>query len=580
MRLFVLMVLCVVSLCAQNHWYVAVDGKMPDEGGTGTEANPWTLGAALKNPSALIKPGDTLWLRGGVYRGRYASTLSGTMTAPIKVRPVIGERVVLEGFIETFTTTVIPQAAAGSNVNFLISGGGEGFAGNLPNNNMKINVSYTPQGSTTPVEETMLFFGADRNKIWAQRAACSATGGVCPSFPVGTSVRASSEYLKVAGAYTWFMGLEIQLTQSTHVYGTGATNPPWPNFQGAVLDRCVGCKFINNVIRDSGANGIFSSSIGQGTEIYGNLVFYNGVDQLNGRGHGHGVYAQNTLNGPIKLIEDNVFFRSFGHGNQLYGTSSTYLDNFQVIGNTFFNPGEVAGGTRGGQQFVIGDAGVFKGHVFKDNMSYARAGAVIDIGYGGSASAPECMSPVVTGNYLINMLNGLILKITCSTPTITGNTVYGLVSNFSPSSYPSNTYLTSLSGQRVFVRPNRYEAGRANITVFNWSNQDTAVVDVSSVGLVNGEGFEVKDVQDWSGPAVMSGFYGGSPITIPLGGVGVSQPFGTIAVPSIVHTPKEFSVFVIRKTNTTAPTTTPPTEPPPPTSPPCDPKGKKGNNCK
>jgi hypothetical protein len=39
----------------------------------------------------VVKPGDTIWLRGGTYPGKYVSYLTGTSTAPIVVRPYPGE---------------------------------------------------------------------------------------------------------------------------------------------------------------------------------------------------------------------------------------------------------------------------------------------------------------------------------------------------------------------------------------------------------------------------------------------------------------------------------------------------------
>lgn len=545
-RLAVIFAALALTLTAQTEWYAAVDGKTIATGGNGSEANPWDLNTALRGAGGAVKPGDTIWLKGGVYKGRYASTLAGTASAPIKVRAVAGQRVTIDGFVITATTSVIPSGNAGTYAAFNVASG-TGFSANLPNDHMSVLVEYTPSGSSVPVEESMRLIGADPTRLFVYRGACRATAGACPSVPIGSTVRAQSDYLKVAGAYTWFMGIEVMLSQATHVYGTGATNPPWPNFQGAIADRCNGCKYINMVIHDSGANGIFSGAPGIGTEFYGNLIYYNGVDQLGGRGHGHGIYTQNTLNGATKSLIDNFFFRSFGHGNQIYGTSAARLDNFHVEGNTYFNPGEPATVGKGGSHFIIGDAGVFRGHVFKDNMSYGGAAANVDIGYGGSAAAPECTSPAITGNYLINRAAKMVAKVTCATPVITGNTFFGALAGFVPANYPTNSYLKSLTGQMVFVRPNKYEAGRANITIFNWANLDAASVDLSRIGLVDGDNYEVRDVQNWHGPPVATGVLKGSTITVPLTGTAVTQPIGTIAVPPIVHTPKEFNAFVVMK---------------------------------
>jgi hypothetical protein len=65
-------------------------------GGDGSNKRPWSLVDALSQPSA-VHPGDTIWLRGGTYRGIFDSYLNGTSAAPIIVRQYPGERVTLDG---------------------------------------------------------------------------------------------------------------------------------------------------------------------------------------------------------------------------------------------------------------------------------------------------------------------------------------------------------------------------------------------------------------------------------------------------------------------------------------------------
>ena len=64
--------------------------------GRGTIDSPWDLTTALKQPSTVIKPGDTLWLRGGTYRGTFISTLAGTAGLPVTVRNYPGEWAVID----------------------------------------------------------------------------------------------------------------------------------------------------------------------------------------------------------------------------------------------------------------------------------------------------------------------------------------------------------------------------------------------------------------------------------------------------------------------------------------------------
>ena len=66
------------------------------------------------------------------------------------------------------------------------------------------------------------------------------------------------------------------------------------------------------------------------------------------------------------------------------------------------------------------------------------------------------------------------------TGTMSGNTFFGPLSGFESSKYPGNAFLAIRpTGVKVFVRPNQYEPGRANITVFNWDHVGTVNVSVS-----------------------------------------------------------------------------------------------------
>src|SRR5256886_11462312 len=77
-----------------NH-YVAPDGTTPPAG-TGSRDQPWDLATALAGADGAIHPGDTVWLRGGVYPGKFATSISGRAGAPIVFRAVPGERAVLQ----------------------------------------------------------------------------------------------------------------------------------------------------------------------------------------------------------------------------------------------------------------------------------------------------------------------------------------------------------------------------------------------------------------------------------------------------------------------------------------------------
>ncbi len=83
--------LALVAPAADFH--VAPDGK---PNGDGSQARPWDLATALAGKDRL-RPGDTVWLGGGTYRGafRKSENPSGTAGRPIVYRAVPGQRVTL-----------------------------------------------------------------------------------------------------------------------------------------------------------------------------------------------------------------------------------------------------------------------------------------------------------------------------------------------------------------------------------------------------------------------------------------------------------------------------------------------------
>ncbi|MGD0091576.1 MAG: hypothetical protein ABSE73_16790, partial [Planctomycetota bacterium] len=90
---------CALSLCflafsvGAREFYIAPDGS---QNGAGAKESPWDLHTALKHPPA-VKPGDTLWLRGGTYCGAFRSELKGSREAPITVRVCAGEWARIDG---------------------------------------------------------------------------------------------------------------------------------------------------------------------------------------------------------------------------------------------------------------------------------------------------------------------------------------------------------------------------------------------------------------------------------------------------------------------------------------------------
>src|SRR5262245_25404583 len=88
---FLGIVLCAASAFAAE-FHVSPAGTSK---GSGAADSPWNLSTALSG-TAPVKPGDTVWLNAGTYRGRLVSRLVGSKGAPIIVRGTLGERVTID----------------------------------------------------------------------------------------------------------------------------------------------------------------------------------------------------------------------------------------------------------------------------------------------------------------------------------------------------------------------------------------------------------------------------------------------------------------------------------------------------
>jgi hypothetical protein len=233
--------------------------------GDGSIHNPWTLTYALNAPAA-IRPGDTIWLRGGIYNAAsggytaYRSKLNGISGSPIIVRQYPGERAIIDG----------------------------------------VN-----SGTKTPA-------------------------------------------LRVDGAWTWFWGFEITNSYPTRSINEGRNH--------AIEVYGPNTKLINLTIYDNGQGiGFWSQAID--SEAYGNVVFNNGwIGQ--DRGHGHGVYTQNSTG--VKTFRDNMFLSQFGYTFQGYGTNAL-LDNYVIDGNVFFGGPALVGGQQSANNITAQNNRVYDG---------------------------------------------------------------------------------------------------------------------------------------------------------------------------------------------------------------------------
>jgi len=423
--------------------------------------------------------------------------------------------------------------------------------------------------AVTPGSTIWLRGGTYTNALDPRGFASSLTGTadapiVVRQFP---GERATvTNILFVTGAYTWFWGFEV-------------TNPaPQQGVMHGVHLKGAGIKVINLVVHDATDDGIFIGPEATGSEVTGSIVYNNGrTDNLT-----HGIYCKSQTG--TLLLKDNIVFDNWAYGFHCYANDGPYIQNIDLEGNVAFN--NYVWGVPSDADILVGGVFPASGITVNENYTYRTNFTntmTADIG----SDVVTNQDLVCTNNYFIG---GWWRMGAWATATVTGNTLYnfttgGMVwslgsdndqrwSNNTLFGDPSatvwrhdttdvttfdgwvtqngfadpGTYAGSApTGVKIFVRPNQYEPGRANIIVYNWAQQSAVSVDVSGI-LDMGDRYVVRNSQDFFGPPVTSGIYTGRPLELAMVGITPPSPVGVATAQAAPVTGPTFNVFVLMKT--------------------------------
>jgi hypothetical protein len=464
-----------VVLTAPVSYYVSPAGA---NGGDGSSANPWSLTTALAGGNGAIRPGDTLWLREGVYSGALRTSLAGAPGLPIVFRQYPGERATLDGS------------------------------------------------------------------------------------------------LRVDGPDVVFWGFEIMRSNPNDAL-------PGLEIHGART------RFVNLVVHDAAGQGIALWDEADDAVVYGCVVYNNGTHQ----NLDHGIYLHSPHAGAARTVEDNIFFTNLSHGIHAYARfGNDPQSNIRLIGNVSFNNGTIEDSAyQAKPNLLVGGVVPYSGVQVIDNLLFlsdAVARVSIENMRVGDDTTVQNGDAVVRGNYVLggatvfrlerwslasvdsNMFGGTDVIVRLLKQSLTGFQWTSNTHFRDPASYgwryaghwypwPNWQRVTGLGASdvvtgtnpaapRVFVRPNRYEQGRAHVVVYNWGGAAAAPVDLSSV-LQPGDGFEVRNVQRVFGPPVLQGTYSGGSVSFPMDGVDppVPAPGSNRIAPRFGRTAPAFDAFVV-----------------------------------
>ncbi len=341
--------------------------------------------------------------------------------------------------------------------------------------------------------------------------------------------------LLVNGAWTTFRDFELTNSDPSR---WSTTEEEWRPEGLAAFGQNL--KFINLILHDTGEVGFWSSATN--VEVYGCLIYNHGWDNAGRRGSGHGLYTQNRDG--TQTYEDNIIFGGYSFGGHAY-TEGGSIKGYAFIGNAYFNAGVLSTISGHKDDLLIGGYTPAGRILLRENMSWAPTNRTrsTQLGYGDTTNEDVTLED----NYFV--LGSLNFSHPWTSVTMRGNTFYeNVIGTVRAEDHPNNTYLHALPTEtRVFVRPNRYEAGRAHVVVYNWADADTAQVDLSQV-LSAGDHYEIRNGQNYFSAPVATGVYAGGPVEVTLAGLTPAQPIGSPGgfEPS-EYTGKQFNVFVVRR---------------------------------
>jgi len=476
--------------------------------GSGSVARPWDLQTALKQP-ASVRPGDTIWVRGGVYspRSPYASGfhsyLMGDRAAPIVVRQYPGERATLierVGYQGTDQQTVL--SVYGNHAWFW------GLEITNTNATRRINVpGPSPAPAQLPMASGVEVVGADDKLI---NLIVHDTRG-------GLALWASATNSEAYGCI---------------VYNNGWAGPEGAHGPGIYCQNRSGERRLrDNIVFNQFSPGILGYTVNSylsNITFERNVVFDNAhmaADSTKDTGE------QALFGGGIQIerlrIADNCFYHDLDlHGPTVRADFGT-VSNIDVV----FVGNYLAGGSGGGN--YLASAMRYESVVFSNNTLYSTNGFLVNL-------EPRPGFTVDHNTYYGNGNNNFGL-VTTTNMTQLGFAEWQTATGFDLHSH----YFQNVTPPNdVVVNPNAYEPKRATIVVYNWSDSDEVSVDVGHV-LSHGDAFVVRNAQDFFAPPVLTGTFTGQPLVLPTTNLTAAIPNGLANTNAVPRTGKQFNVFVL-----------------------------------
>jgi hypothetical protein len=369
-------------------------------------------------------------------------------------------------------------------------------------------------------------------------------------------------------------GVEKRLSKQT---GVGFNPTDVTNFIEGI-QAAPNTSFINLVVHDSVRSAFYTASEATNVLIYGCIVYNTGWASPD-NAEGHSYYLQGAGE-----ISENIGFNSTGAGFHVYaGGAGDSVRNLTLTGNVAWGAGALQT-VRLSRDWIVGvDSPAMPADniSLRENMGYLTTNATtltrVQLGRENTNGSLVLLNNywplgvtinhwsnvVVAGNTIApeksecaidlqeNLTNlqarwnsNCYVQASSDQSFRLGSTNYGFGEWKNLTGYDSSSLCStgSLHGTKIFVRPNRYEPGRANIVIYNWDKLSTVAVSVRDVVPI-GAAYEVRNAQDFFSEPVLRGTFNGEPLPLPMNGLSTARPIARLRTPA--PTGPTFNVFVL-----------------------------------
>lgn len=475
----------VSSPLAAVEYHVRVDGTPK---GDGSIERPWDLGTALQAVET-VKPGDTVWIHGGTYRGGFVSRLAGKPGTPVVVAGVRGERVTIDARPrdERDNALFLAQGADAIYRDFEVTCSdplrSTKIAGSWPEDIRRGNVDTR----------------ADR---------VSLVNLVIHDCSSGVGMWAEGEGGEVSGCL---------------IYNNGWAGPDRSHGHAVYAQNARGTKrIVDNVVFNQFGYGIHvygseKASL-KGFEIDRNITFGNG--SLSGKGDfAPGIMVGGASPAERIAVRDNVVT---GGGIRLGYPWGVVSEDVVCSGNYCeglvvrdFRKATVTRNTIVAHSNVVQLEGAEK--LLLSQLKWNDNDCYVTDGRWGEAAIVEFAKS-----------RGMTFD---EWRKATGCDVGSRFTKGTP---------TTL---KISVWPNPHERGRANVAVLNPASLPHVEVDLSKV-LAVGQKYRIVSVKSFYGPDVVSGTFDGKPVRLSMAPTKPEPPVG-LPADVVPVTEPQFAAFVV-----------------------------------